>query len=113
MSRDRILVIAVMTLVLLAETPATAGTGTKPGCARELAATETSLRKTLLRLQLAATAKPDEKCAIYRDHAEVVARARTVFERCSTGRDRDQDIGQMDGTLDRVKGVIARSCAQQ
>jgi hypothetical protein len=33
----------------------------------------------------------------------VIAKARDVFDRCSTGRAREQDVGQMDGTLDQVR----------
>jgi hypothetical protein len=37
----------------------------------------------------------------------VVAKARDVFDRCSTGRAREQDVGQMDGALDQMKAAIA------
>jgi hypothetical protein len=36
---------------------------------------------------------------------------RGVFERRSTGQARAQDIGDMDGALDRVKSAIASTCA--
>jgi hypothetical protein len=36
-----------------------------------------------------------------------------VFERCSTGPAREQDIGDMEGALDRVKTAIASACATQ
>jgi hypothetical protein len=40
----------------------------------------------------------------------VVVRAREVFERCKTGRDRIGDMAQMDGALDDVNSVIDREC---
>jgi hypothetical protein len=46
-------------------------------------------------------------------HAAVVAKARDVFERCSTGPARAQDLGDMDGALNRVKNAIASTCATQ
>ena len=82
-------------------------------CARELAVTEISLIKTAIRLQAAANVSQGEKCAAYRTNAEVVTRAREVFDRCSTGRSREQDLGQMDGVLSQVKSVLANSCAIQ
>jgi hypothetical protein len=75
--------------------------------------TETSLLKTSIRMQAATKVSPSEQCEAYRAHAEVVARARDVFERCGTGPARDQDIGDMNGALDRVKTAIASACATQ
>lgn len=92
--------------------PAAAGP-TKLTCARELALTETSLLKTLVRMQSIAKASASEQCETYRAHAAVFAKARDVFERCSTGPTRAQDLGDIDGALDRVKGVIASACATQ
>jgi hypothetical protein len=111
MTRARPLALALA--LLLPAAPALAGPTAKPACARELAMTETSLLKASLRMQAAAKVSPSEQCQTYRAHAEVVARARDVFERCSTGPARDQDIGDMTGALDRVKTAIASACATQ
>ncbi|HXW24353.1 MAG TPA: hypothetical protein VEK73_06385 [Xanthobacteraceae bacterium] len=92
---------------------AAAGPAAKPACARELAMTETSLIKTAVRLQTVAKISQSEQCETYRAHAAVVAKARDVFERCSTGAAREQDIGEMEGALDRVKTAIASACATQ
>jgi hypothetical protein len=90
--------------------PAAAGSAT---CARELAVTEAILLKAAIRLQAAAYISQDDKCATYRTHADVVMKAREVFERYSTGRDREQDVGQMDGALSQVKTALASICALQ
>ena len=105
--------IALVLAVAVPVAPAAAGPVAKPACARELAATETSLLKTLVRMQGAGKASSSEQCETYRAHAAVVAKARDVFERCSTGTVREQEIGDMDGALDRVKTVIASTCATQ
>jgi hypothetical protein len=97
----------------LSAAPAVAGPAPKPACARELAMTETNLLKTLLRMQSAGKVSQTEKCEVYRDHAAAVSRARDVFERCSTGPARAQDVGQMEGALDRVQVAIASTCATQ
>ena len=104
--------IAVVLAFAVPAAPAAAGPA-KPACARELAVTETSLLKTLVRMQAAGKASPSEQCETYRAHAAVVAKARDVFERCSTGASREQDIGDMDGALDRVKTAIANTCTTQ
>ena len=105
----------LLAVALAFAVPATsAGAGpAKPTCARELAVTETSLLKTVVRMQSVGKASPSEQCETYRAHAAVVTRARDVFERCSTGAIRAQELGDMDGALDRVKTAIASTCAAQ
>jgi hypothetical protein len=108
---SRFFIIAVALTVFA--TPAPASPVSPTTCARELAVTETNLLKTAIRLQAASRLSQDEKCATYRTHADVVTKARQVFERCSTGRDREQDVGQMDGALSQIETAIASICALQ
>ena len=110
MTYARLLAIALA--LGLPAAPAAAGPA-KPTCARELAVTETSLLKTVVRMQNVGKASPSEQCETYRAHAAVVTKARDVFERCSTGATRAQELGDMDGALDRVKTAIASTCATQ
>jgi hypothetical protein len=106
--------IAVVLAFAVPAAPAlAAGPVAKPACARELAVTETSLLKTLVRMQSVRKASASEQCETYRAHAAVVVKARDVFERCSTGATRTQDLGDMDGALEQVKGAIASTCATQ
>jgi hypothetical protein len=37
----------------------------------------------------------------------------SLFERCSVGAAREQDIDDIDGALDRAKTAIASACATQ
>jgi hypothetical protein len=104
--------LAVALAFTLPAVPAAAGPA-KPTCARELAVTETSLLKTLVRMQSVGKASASEQCETYRAHAAVVTKAREVFERCSAGAERDRELGDMDGALDRAKSAIASTCATQ
>lgn len=81
-----------------------------PECKQELAATWQKMQEMLGRLKGVARAAQDEKCATYRRHADVVERAREVFDRCKTGRDRTSDVAHMDGALDDITTVIDREC---
>jgi hypothetical protein len=101
---------AVIPALIASTAPADAGPGT---CPRELGATETKLLKALVHLQAVAHVSQDAQCATYRTHADVLAQAREVFERCGSGRDREKDVGQMDGALSQVKSAIASICATQ
>ena len=107
--------LAVALALALPAAPAAAGPAkpANPTCARELAVTETSLLKTVVRMQSVGKASPAEQCETYRAHAAVVTKARDVFERCSTGPTRAQELADMDGALDRVKSAIASTCATQ
>ena len=105
--------VAIVFALALPAAPGVAAPIAKSACAHELAVTETSLLKTLVRMQSVGKASASEQCETYRAHAAVVARARDVFERCSSGPERAQELGDMDGALDRVKGAIATACTTQ
>jgi hypothetical protein len=111
MTHARVLAVALALAVPAA--PVMARPMVNPACARELAVTETSLLKTLVRMQAAGKVSQTQKCETYRAHAQAVAKARDVFERCSTGAGRERDIGEMDGALSRVNSAIASTCATQ
>jgi hypothetical protein len=96
--------------VLFAATPVAAETVNTPSCRQDLAATWSKMEEMLARLKSVARGTRDERCETYRTHAEVVVKAREVFERCKTGRDRTGDIAHMDGALDDVNSVIDREC---
>jgi hypothetical protein len=112
MGMTRIVGAALAFLVVFADgAPASAAmAGARNTCARELALTETSLRRTLIHLQTLTSAGPDERCNAYREHLDVVSKARDVFTRCSSGPARDKDVGQLDSAIDGFSGVIAKSC---
>ena len=102
--------VLVSALVSIGVAPVAAETINTPSCRQDLAATWSKMEEMLVRLKSAARAGQDEKCETYRHHAEVVVRAREVFERCKTGRDRVGDVAHMDGALDDVTIVIDREC---
>jgi hypothetical protein len=102
--------VLVSTLVSIGAASVAAETVNTPSCRQDLAATWSKMEEMLARLKSASRAGQDEKCETYRHHAEVVVRAREVFERCKTGRDRVGDVAHMDGALDDVNLVIDREC---
>jgi hypothetical protein len=91
--------------------PAAAGSVDSSACKRDLAEIWTSMESTLAQLRGVARAARDAKCAAYRHHVEVVTKARDVFARCKTGRERDGDLSHMDGALEDVRATIDRECA--
>ena len=102
--------VVVSAVLLIGAGSAVAETINTPSCRQDLAATWSKMEEMLVRLKSAARAAQQEKCETYRHHAEVVVRAREVFERCKTGRERVGDVAQMEGALDDVNSVIDREC---
>ena len=102
--------VIALALTLIAARDSAAETVDTPACKQDIAATWEKMQEMLGRLKGVARAGQDEKCATYRRHVDVVTRAREVFERCKTGRDRVSDVAHMDGALDDVTSVIDREC---
>lgn len=79
-------------------------------CARDLAATDAALTATLRRLEGARHASPARRCAVLRSHVETMRRASAIFARCTTGRHRDENVGQMEGSIADFEEIIAERC---
>ena len=105
-------VASVLALTLLHPQPGRAGTLDSAACKRDLAASA-GLSDSLARLKGLAKARGEEKCSAYRQQFLVAVRARAVVANCKTGADRDTEVGQLDGTIEDINGVIAETCAVQ
>jgi hypothetical protein len=103
--------LAVLAVLSLGVVSGAAETINSPSCRQDLADTWAKMEEMLARLKSAARAGQDEKCETYRRHADVVVKARDVFARCKTGRDRTGDVEHMNGALDDVNAVIDRECS--
>jgi len=90
--------------------PALADPIESPACRIELATTWANIKEMVTRLKAVSRSGPDEKCAVYRTHVQVVVHAREVLSRCRSGREREADLAQMDGALEDVNGALGREC---
>lgn len=79
-------------------------------CREDLAAVDRSFTETLERLEKAKNAAQAEKCVVYRQHVEVMTRAREVFNRCQTGLTRRENVGQMNDSIEDFEELIRRRC---
>lgn len=79
-------------------------------CARDLSATEARLKATLRRLDATRSAPMAARCLAFRDHIRVMQQAAIVFDRCTTGRHREENVGQMLGSIADWRAVVNRNC---
>lgn len=105
-----VLIVALYFTATPSTAPATAEPVPAVGCDNDLAATWASMKDTLARMRLVAKSGREDRCAAYRQHAEVVIRAREVLARCRSGREREGDLAHMNGAIDDVSSMIAREC---
>jgi len=98
-------------LALTAVAPAfVAASPSEAFCARDLSATDTRLRHALVRLEETRNLPMPQRCTAFRDHLRAMTQAASVFERCSTGRTRSENVGQMVGSIADWRVIIARNC---
>jgi hypothetical protein len=93
-------------LVLLS-TPALAQQDT---CSRDLFMTDGGLRTSLQKLEAVVNADQAAKCTAWRNHVTVMRKASSVFSRCTSGRERQENVGQMDGSVADFESTIASRC---
>lgn len=87
------------------------GTASAGFCARDLSATDTQLKATLQRLQATRSAPMATRCQAFRDHIRIMQQAAVVFDRCTTGRNRQENVGQMLGSIADWREIVARNCS--
>jgi hypothetical protein len=87
--------------------PAFAEIVDSPSCKRELAALSQNLGAPQ---QMKATAPSTASCTAYRTQFLETVRARAVVAACRTGKDREQEVGRLDGRVEDINGAIAQAC---
>jgi hypothetical protein len=110
---SKLLVTALATLspaLFLVPVKAAAPPRPEAVCARDLAATDTRLRQTQARLNASQNRPMAQRCTAFRSHVQVMRAAAAVFDRCTTGRHRQENVGQMMGSIADWREIIQRNC---
>ena len=101
----------VLALAIITPAPAFASpVATEAFCTRDLSSTESRLRQALARLTENRNAPIPQRCEIFRRHVQVMQHAAMVYDRCTTGRTRQENVGQMLGSIADWREIIARNC---
>jgi hypothetical protein len=110
---SKLLVTALATLspaLFLLPAKAVASPRPEAACARDLATTDTRLRQTQARLNASQNRPMAQRCIVFRSHVQVMSAAADVFNRCTTGRHRQENVGQMAGSIADWREIIQRNC---
>ena len=102
--------------VLLTLAPALAFAQPRPvpaTCTRDLFQNEAAMRQRQYKMQQVATADQATQCAAWRDHVAFMQKARSVFATCQTGREREQNVAQMDQSLADYRVLLANRCGRR
>jgi len=81
-------------------------------CSRDLFQNEAGLRQQQTRLTGVANGDMPTQCRAYRDYVGFLQKSRAVFATCQSGREREQNVGQMDSELADYRALIASRCGR-
>lgn len=102
--------------VLLTLAPALAFAQPRPvpaTCTRDLFQNEAAMRQRQYKMQQVSSADQATQCAAWRDHVTFMQKARSVFATCQTGRQREENVAQMDQSLADYRVLLANRCGRR
>jgi len=80
-------------------------------CQADLAANDVRFKQTIEKLESVKNGTKAQQCAAYRSHVQIMKRAVPVFDKCTFGRERQENLGQMVGSIEDFQEIIKRNCA--
>lgn len=107
----RLLSSSLMLLALIGPAAAAAANAADRACLRDMVTVRSNLIKNVVKLEKVKSSGAKDQCVAYRKYAEVVDRARQVFERCNTDQELDSDVSGMNNAMSDVNAAIATRCA--
>lgn len=84
--------------------------GAPADCQRDLFQNEAGMRREITRLQSAGTADQATQCRVWREHVTYLQGARSVFATCQAGRQREENVAQMDTSISEYRVLLANRC---
>ena len=82
-------------------------------CSRDLFQNEAGFRQQQTRLAGVASADQATQCRTFREHVAYLQKARSVFATCQSGREREQNVAQMDESLSEYRVLLANRCGKR
>lgn len=79
-------------------------------CGRDLFQLDGEMHRQLRLMQSAYNADTKTQCGVWRDHVTFLRKARGIFATCQTGRQREENVGQMDGSIADFRVLLVQRC---
>ena len=102
-------VVLVLAAVLIA-TPGGAGVVNSPECRRDLAVADQLVHAVRLRENSVQPGDFTGLCRLLRRNLLDMTRAREPMNRCLTGHDHGENVGQMDASIGDIRTILAKYC---
>jgi hypothetical protein len=93
-----------------AATPAVAGFVDTPDCRAALADANHLVRAVQARQAMFAPNDPLQNCRLLRANLDDMIGARDPMNRCLTGHDQSENVGQMDASIEDIRAVLIANC---
>lgn len=81
-------------------------------CARDLFQTQSALAVQQKRMQDASKGDQAAQCAAWRDHVKVLQGARSTYATCQSGRQREDNVAEMDEVLGQFRVLLTDRCGK-
>jgi hypothetical protein len=98
--------------LLAAPSAAEADTLKTPDCQRDLAAANALINGIAARERQFVKGDLVKNCALLRQNLVDLTNARGPMDRCLTGHDHGENVGQIDDSIEDVRAVLADKCAK-
>ena len=98
--------------VLLTAGTAWADTVRTPDCQSDLAAANALISGIAAREKQFVKGDLAKNCALLRQNLVDVVKAREPMDRCLTGHDHDENVGQLDDSIGDIRTVLADKCGK-
>ena len=112
MSSTRGTTIASALALLLAGGPAEADMVRTPDCQRDLAMANGLISAIAAREKQFIKGDLARNCALLRQNLVDLVKAREPMDRCVTGHDHGENLGQMDASIEDIRAVLADKCGK-
>jgi len=104
--------LAGVLVMLLATGPALADIVDTPQCRRDLAGANALIGAIAAREKEFVAGDLVKNCALLRRNLTDMVKARGPMDRCMTGHDHGENLGQMDASIGDIRAVLAAKCGK-
>jgi hypothetical protein len=112
MSSTHVTLTAASFAALLIAGTAWADTVSTPDCQRDLASANALINGIAAREKQFVKGNLAKNCALLRQNLVDLTNARGPMDRCLTGHDHGENVGQIDDSIEDVRAVLADKCAK-